>query len=43
MPIGVAKFEDFELDRGRYELRRGDRVLKLEKIPMEILGLLAGC
>ena len=41
MPIGVVKFEDFELDRGRYELRRGDRVLKLEKIPMDLLVLLA--
>ncbi|HUM06342.1 MAG TPA: winged helix-turn-helix domain-containing protein [Terriglobales bacterium] len=41
MSSGVIKFADFELDRGRYELRRGDRVLKLEKIPMELLVLLA--
>jgi len=41
VPNGIIKFEDFELDRGRYELRRGDRVLKLEKIPMELLVLLA--
>ena len=41
MPVGVLKFEEFELDRGRYELRRGDSVLKLEKIPMELLVLLA--
>ncbi len=40
MPSGVARFADFELDVGRYELRRGDRVLKLEKIPMELLTLL---
>jgi TolB-like protein/DNA-binding winged helix-turn-helix (wHTH) protein len=41
VPVGVVKFAEFELDRGRYELRRGDRVLKLEKIPMELLVLLA--
>ena len=41
MPIGIVKFAEFELDGGRYELRRGDRVLKLEKIPMELLALLA--
>jgi TolB-like protein/DNA-binding winged helix-turn-helix (wHTH) protein/Flp pilus assembly protein TadD len=40
VPSGVARFAEFELDSGRYELRRGDRVLKLEKIPMEILTLL---
>jgi eukaryotic-like serine/threonine-protein kinase len=31
---------DFELDLRRYELRRSGRVLKLERIPMEILLLL---
>src|ERR1700675_1502126 len=41
VPIGIVKFAEFELDGGRYELRRGDRVLKLEKIPMELLALLA--
>jgi TolB-like protein/DNA-binding winged helix-turn-helix (wHTH) protein len=41
VPIGLVKFAEFELDGGRYELRRGDRVLKLEKIPMELLTLLA--
>src|SRR3984893_15196177 len=41
VPIGIVKFAEFELDSGRYELRRGDRVLKLEKIPMELLLLLA--
>jgi len=40
VPNGVVKFAEFELDRGRYELRRGDNVLKLEKIPMELLVLL---
>ena len=32
---------DFELDPALYELRRSGRVLKLERIPMEILLLLA--
>jgi len=40
VPFGVARFAEFELDSGRYELRKGDRVLKLEKIPMELLTLL---
>jgi TolB-like protein/DNA-binding winged helix-turn-helix (wHTH) protein/Tfp pilus assembly protein PilF len=38
--FGVAQFADFELDSGRHELRRGDRLLKLEKIPMDLLTLL---
>ena len=37
----IIRFEgDFELDSGAYELRRADRVLRLERIPMEILLLL---
>ena len=32
--------EDFELDQRAYELRRSGRVLKLERIPTEILLLL---
>jgi TolB-like protein/DNA-binding winged helix-turn-helix (wHTH) protein/Flp pilus assembly protein TadD len=32
--------EDFELDPGAYRLRRSGRVLKLERIPMEVLLLL---
>ena len=31
------RFGDFELDVSRYELRRKDRVQKLERIPMELL------
>jgi TolB-like protein/DNA-binding winged helix-turn-helix (wHTH) protein/Flp pilus assembly protein TadD len=38
---GSIRFgEDFELDLRTYELRRSDRVLKLERIPMELLLLL---
>src|SRR5947208_2131860 len=37
-PIRFA--EDFELDLRSYELRRAGRLLKLERIPMELLVLL---
>ena len=40
MPTNLIKFADFELDSGRYELRRREHVLKLEKIPMELLTML---
>lgn len=40
MPVSSYEFEGFELDLKRYELRRNGRVLKLEKIPMELLILL---
>src|SRR5215470_15224070 len=41
MPTEVLKFDEFELDLGRYELRRQGRAFKLEKVPMELLILLA--
>jgi len=37
---GLIKFEEFELDCARYELRHNGHALKLEKIPMELLMLL---
>jgi DNA-binding winged helix-turn-helix (wHTH) protein len=37
----IIKFDEFELDLGRYELRRQGQPLKLEKLPMELLILLA--
>src|SRR6478736_883424 len=37
---GTYQFSDFLLDPRRFELRRGERRLKLEKIPMELLILL---
>lgn len=40
MPAEIIQFDEFELNLGRYELRRGDRVVKLEKNPMELLILL---
>ncbi len=38
----MLKFGNYELDQRAYELRRGGRVLKLERIPMDLLCLLAG-
>jgi TolB-like protein/DNA-binding winged helix-turn-helix (wHTH) protein len=37
----VFEFGEFELDSSRFELRRNGRALKLERIPMELLTLLA--
>ena len=34
------RFGDFTLDQSRYRLQRGDRLLRLEKLPMELLILL---
>ena len=36
----VIRFEDFELDGGAFELRRGGRVVRVERIPLELLFLL---
>ena len=41
MQAEVIKFAEFELDLGRYELRRLGHAVKLEKVPMELLILLA--
>jgi TolB-like protein/DNA-binding winged helix-turn-helix (wHTH) protein/Tfp pilus assembly protein PilF len=40
MPEPLIKFDNLELDRTSYQLRRNGSVLKLEKIPMELLILL---
>src|ERR1700720_374424 len=40
MPEDLLQFEDFVLDRGAYELRRGDMVVRLQRIPLELLCLL---
>lgn len=34
------EFGDFKLDQAQYRLQRGDRFLRLEKLPMELLILL---
>jgi DNA-binding winged helix-turn-helix (wHTH) protein len=36
----IFRFDEFELDLGRYEVRRKGRALKLERVPMELLILL---
>ena len=41
MAAEIIKFDEFELDLSRYELRRRGQPLKLEKAPMELLILLA--
>ena len=41
MAGGSYHFDEFELDRDRFELRRNGRALKLERIPLELLLLLA--
>ena len=40
LQVSSYRFAEFELDLRRYELRRDGRVLRLEKIPMELLILL---
>lgn len=41
MSAEVFRFEDFELDRGAFQLRRAGEVVPLEGIPLELLFLLA--
>ena len=40
MIVDLVKFDEFELDLRAYQLRRAGRMLKLERIPMEVLSLL---
>jgi len=41
MPIDIVRFADYELDRTAYQLRRKGRPVKLERIPLEMLFILA--
>ena len=41
MPRETIRFEDFELDPGSFELRRAGRLVRLERIPLQLLFLLA--
>jgi TolB-like protein/DNA-binding winged helix-turn-helix (wHTH) protein/Tfp pilus assembly protein PilF len=41
VPARLIQFDEFSLDCDRYELLRAGRPIKLEKIPMELLILLA--
>jgi DNA-binding winged helix-turn-helix (wHTH) protein/tetratricopeptide (TPR) repeat protein len=40
MGAEILRFEDFELDRGAYELRRAGQVVHLERIPLDLLLVL---
>ncbi len=40
MPEDLFEFDDFVLDRGAYELRRGEAVVPLQRIPLDLLCLL---
>jgi DNA-binding winged helix-turn-helix (wHTH) protein len=40
MGAEILRFEDFELDRGAYQLRRTGQVVHLERIPLDLLFLL---
>src|SRR5271169_2899924 len=42
MQASILRFDQFELDLESYELRKSGQVVKLEKLPMELLILLAG-
>jgi TolB-like protein/DNA-binding winged helix-turn-helix (wHTH) protein len=41
LPAACYKFDEFELDGARFELRRHGTAVKLERIPLELLLLLA--
>jgi TolB-like protein/DNA-binding winged helix-turn-helix (wHTH) protein/lipoprotein NlpI len=40
LSVALYKFDEFELDCARFELRRNGRQLRLERIPLELLILL---
>jgi DNA-binding response OmpR family regulator len=41
MPRETIRFEEFELDPNSFELRRAGQLVKLERIPLQLLFLLA--
>lgn len=41
MQASILHFDEFELDLNSYELRKSGRLVRLEKLPMELLILLA--
>jgi predicted ATPase/DNA-binding winged helix-turn-helix (wHTH) protein len=41
MPADICRFAEFELDRSAYQLRRKGRPVQLERIPLDLLFLLA--
>jgi DNA-binding response OmpR family regulator len=43
MPSEIIRFEDYELDPATFELRRAGSVVRLERIPFQLLLHLAQC
>jgi DNA-binding winged helix-turn-helix (wHTH) protein len=43
MPEDLFQFGDFVLDGAAYELRRGDEIVPLQRIPLKLLFLLVEC
>lgn len=41
MPADIYRFADFELDRSAFQLRRKGRPVRIERIPLDLLFLLA--
>ena len=41
MPSDICRFAEFELDRSAYQLRRKGRPVQLERIPLDVLFMLA--
>ena len=41
MPANICRFEEYELDRTAYQLRRKGRPVRLERIPLDVLFILA--
>src|SRR5277367_6276979 len=41
MPANICRFADYELDRSAYQLRRKGRPVQLERIPLDLLFILA--
>lgn len=41
MPANICRFAEYELDRTAYQLRRKGRPVQLERIPLDLLFILA--
>ena len=41
MPANICRFADYELDRAAYQLRCKGRPVPLERIPLDLLFILA--
>jgi len=41
MAAGIIRFADFELERAAYQLRHQGRTVQIERLPLDLLFLLA--